>query len=496
MTASANSVAWATTLLSQARPEQVFFPGTAAYELARNGFWSNIQKELQPACIYQPRNAADVSLAVVIFNITKCPFNVKSGGHGRFAGESSIGNEGVLIDLAHINHIKVSDDRKSVAVGPGLRWVDVYGCLEPLHLTVVGGRDADVGVGGFLLAGGIAFHSSMYGWATENIRSMEVVLASGLVVTASESSHPHLFRALRGGGGNFGIVVSFVLDAYPYAGMWGGRRFTSDEDTGALLDAFMKYGHQSPADPKVSVILNHTILNGEFVWVNDLEYCEPVVLAPDGPLIPDLLQDFMKLPTSMDETTNTHNSALTVAMASGSPRGYRNSYWGLAAKLDRRVLDFYVEMYRREGAKLAQLPGVGAGGDIQVITAGMRAAMGRRGGNVLGLSDSTEPLLLFNPAPRWTDPRHDEIVLSTINTIITATEARARELGLAHSFLYMNYTAGWQDPIAGYGAEQKRFLQSVSRKYDPEGFFQTIRKGGFKLGGSPKSLQQLGRLKL
>lgn len=105
-----------------------------------------------PACIFQPRAAVDVSVALIILQFTHCPFAVKSGGHGKFQGESSISN-GVTIDLAKLNHISVEDDGAAVRIGPGNRWHDVYSALEPLGLTAVGGRAMTVGVGGFLLGG-------------------------------------------------------------------------------------------------------------------------------------------------------------------------------------------------------------------------------------------------------------------------------------------------------------------------------------------------------
>jgi FAD/FMN-containing dehydrogenase len=87
-----------------------------------------------------------------VVRYTQCPFSIKSGGHGKFGGESII-DAGLAIDLQLLSHIELSDDRKSVLVGPGNRWVDVYSALEPLGIVVVGGRDSDVGVGGFLLGG-------------------------------------------------------------------------------------------------------------------------------------------------------------------------------------------------------------------------------------------------------------------------------------------------------------------------------------------------------
>lgn len=82
----------------------------------------------------------------------RCPFAVKSGGHGCYDGQSSVGR-GITIDLVRLDQITLSDDRSIVTLGPGSHWLDVYTALEPLGVTVIGGRDAGVGVGGFLLGG-------------------------------------------------------------------------------------------------------------------------------------------------------------------------------------------------------------------------------------------------------------------------------------------------------------------------------------------------------
>lgn len=127
-------------------------PESPAYDEARNGYWCREQIKARPGCFYQPRTAADVSLALVALQHANCPFAVKAGGHGKFVGESSI-EDGVAIDLKRLNHVKLSDDRRTVEVGPGSNWLEVYSVLEPLGLTVVGGRAAGVGVGGFVLGG-------------------------------------------------------------------------------------------------------------------------------------------------------------------------------------------------------------------------------------------------------------------------------------------------------------------------------------------------------
>ena len=102
-----------------------------------------------------------------------CPFAVKSGGHAAFAGASNI-EGGVTIDLARLKQIQVSSDRTLTRVGAGNRWVDVYSHLDPMQLSVVGGRVADIGVGGLTLGGGISFFSGRYGWALDSVINYEV----------------------------------------------------------------------------------------------------------------------------------------------------------------------------------------------------------------------------------------------------------------------------------------------------------------------------------
>lgn len=102
---------------------------------------------------------------------------MKSGGHAAFAGASDI-EGGITIDLKNLKEITVSKDRCVTRLGPGNQWFDVYSTLEPLNLTVVGGRVADIGVGGLLLGGGVSFFSGRYGTACDNIVNFEACFRS------------------------------------------------------------------------------------------------------------------------------------------------------------------------------------------------------------------------------------------------------------------------------------------------------------------------------
>ena len=124
-------------------------------------------------CIIEPSSAADVSKAMQIMTFTGATYSVRSGGHNPNPGWAS-NNGGVLIDLGNMNDFTLSSDGSYVSVGPGNRWKRVYEDLSKSNKSVVGGRVTDVGVGGYLLGGGLSHFSSQYGMAATNVRNFEV----------------------------------------------------------------------------------------------------------------------------------------------------------------------------------------------------------------------------------------------------------------------------------------------------------------------------------
>jgi len=154
-------------------PGTVSFPNSTVYEYEESRYWSQQQALTIPTCRVSPACAEEVSITLLVLRIQQCQFAVKSGGHAAFTGASNI-NGGITIDLVALNQVTVSSDQKQTSIGPGNRWVDVYSKLEPRNLSVIGGRVADIGVGGLTLGGGISFFSGRYGWACDNVINYEV----------------------------------------------------------------------------------------------------------------------------------------------------------------------------------------------------------------------------------------------------------------------------------------------------------------------------------
>lgn len=225
-------------------PGRAHGPGSPGYDAGRTVF-AGVG---EPAAVVRPTTAADVAEAVRAAIEYEQPIAVRSGGHGAMPAEG-----GVVVDLAELSQVEVGDDR-TVSVGAGARWGDVAAALAPHGLGVSSGDTLDVGVGGLALGGGIGWLVRTHGLTVDAVRAIEVVTAAGAQVTVSSDSHPDLFWALRGGGGNFGIVTRFTFQASPVDGLVGGRITFDQSDIGTVLRAWRDITLGSPDE------LNSTLL--------------------------------------------------------------------------------------------------------------------------------------------------------------------------------------------------------------------------------------------
>lgn len=235
------------------------FPGRLHYEASDSNFtiWDQKQLETAYVCRVQPTSTDEVSKILKVLVDSWRKFAVKCGGHSRNL-DDSVSTGGVIIDLDLMSTITVSDDRKTASIGGGSVTRQIYAALDPYGLTNVGGRVGQVGTGGFTLGGGTSALSAKYGWALDHVLEYEVcwfccvlkpfpylsprqvVLANASVVKVSESSHPDLYFALRGGGNNFGIVTSFIVDGYEQGPVYTGARTFPESQIVPLLEEVEK----------------------------------------------------------------------------------------------------------------------------------------------------------------------------------------------------------------------------------------------------------------
>jgi hypothetical protein len=182
-------------------------PDDDGYDAARAVY--NAMIDRTPAAIARCRNSADVIACVNFAREHGVDLAIRGGGHN--AGGLGVANDALVIDLGAMRSTTVHPTEHTVRVDGGCTWADVDNATVPFGMATPCGIIGTTGVGGLTLGGGIGNITRRFGLAVDNLLSADVVLADGRLVTASETSEPELFWALRGGGGNFGVVTSFTF---------------------------------------------------------------------------------------------------------------------------------------------------------------------------------------------------------------------------------------------------------------------------------------------
>ncbi|MFI9552947.1 FAD-binding oxidoreductase [Nonomuraea endophytica] len=200
-----------------------------------------------PAYVLRPRSVADVQAGVRFAAGKGLTLSVRGGGHS-FAGFGT-NDGGVVIDLSLLANVEIIDPgRHLVRIGGGATWGQAAAALAPHHLAISSGDTKSVGVGGLTLTGGIGWKVRKYGLALDNLVAAELVTAGGEIVRASELENPELFWALRGGGGNFGIVTAFEFAAHPTTEVFFGAISFPASEAAAVLQGWADYVRDAPEE--------------------------------------------------------------------------------------------------------------------------------------------------------------------------------------------------------------------------------------------------------
>jgi FAD/FMN-containing dehydrogenase len=174
---------------------------------------NNAMIERRPAAVARCASPADVVEAIAYARRNGLPLAVRAGGHS-VAGLSLV-DDGLVIDVRGMANVKVDPERRVARVGAGATWSQFDRATQPYGLATTGGRVSTTGVAGLTLGGGSGWLERKHGLACDNLLAVELVTAEGEQVRASASEHPDLFWALRGGGGNFGVVTAFEFALHP-----------------------------------------------------------------------------------------------------------------------------------------------------------------------------------------------------------------------------------------------------------------------------------------
>ncbi len=314
----------------------LILPADGGYDASRRVF--NGMHDKRPALIARCASAADVAAAVTFARQQRLEVAVRSGGHS-VAGSSTC-EGGILIDLSGLKQIAVDPAARTARAGGGVLWGEFDAATQAHGLHTPGGRVTTTGVGGFTTGGGYGWTSSRYGLACDNVLSAQVVLANGRIVTASERDEPDLFWAIRGGGGNFGIVTEFEYRLHPLGPLvLAGLTLWPIERAGEVMRSWRDYVDQAPDELSTACV---------------------IVTAPPEPFVPDALKGRVAIGIMGMYVGDPADGACVMQpmpylafqsmIDAAAPTGLR-SYWRgeYLASLPDGAIDVFV----REGAALA-----------------------------------------------------------------------------------------------------------------------------------------------
>ncbi|CAJ2500423.1 Uu.00g032760.m01.CDS01 [Anthostomella pinea] len=483
-TAELANIAFCQALSQTHLGDKVYYPHTAVYDERLESYWS-VSAALQPWCMVLPSTAEDVSLTIKALTEHQCPFGIRSGGHGTSALSNSV-QDGVTIDFGHMNATTYDPETKIASIQPGGYWGPVYETLAPYGVTVTGARDSTVGVGGFITGGGNSFHSATNGFACDNVKNFEVVLADGRIVNANSDENADLWLALKGCSGNLGLVTRFDMYTIDYADptvpeIFGGIVSYDVSATDAVIHAYVAFADNVASDEDSSSIIwwayNRELGGMSIAGCLDNAANEPNAPAFDG---------FLSIP-GIKSNTMRSASMFNITSDFAMGEGVRNIWMTSTYKNDPCILHFaaatHEEMVHRIEAVVSPDSGLGTVLQFQPITHSMVRHAAENGGNMMGLEDriagGTGAMLLIYVAVKSAE--EEALALPLVQELQDAIDEYAASVDANWNWRYLNYAHGNQDPVAMFGAEPVAKLRAASAKYDPEGVFQKLRQSGFKI---------------
>jgi FAD/FMN-containing dehydrogenase len=439
---------------------QLVTPNDVEYEASRQV--RNAMLDRHPALIARCLGAADVASAIAFAREQRREVAVRGGGHS-IIGHSMI-DDAVVIDLSLMRGVDVDASRLRAHAQGGAMIADLDREAQHFGLATTGGAVPTTGVGGLTLGGGYGWLARRFGLACDNLRSAQIVTANGSVLTASEEQHPDLFWAIRGGGGNFGVVTTFELQLHRFGPMVAtGDIFYLLKDGMAALRAFRDLLIDAPDElylmASVATAGEHTPVSDEYrgrpivsltwIWVGD----EP----RDGER---MAQSLHRAATPVAQFVNSMTYVHVQSGPDGLDRPRRRMYWksSFLNNLSGEVLRTFLEAT------------VEANGGRNLI-AGEMLSMGGAIGRV-GEEDTAyghrDALVDFLAVAGWTDPAEDDDRMSAARRVWQRVADRG-----ADGVYVNNLGSEGQDRVGeAYGAAKYARLATIKARYDPGNVFR------------------------
>jgi len=434
--------------LAEVHRGELITPGDAGYDEARNLY--NAMIDRRPGLIARCAGAADVIAVVGFAREQGWDLAVRGGGHN--LPGTSVCDGGVVIDCSALRSIRVDPEARSARAEPGLRWLDFDAETQAFGLATTGGTFSDTGISGLTLGGGMGWLGGHYGLASDNLVAADVVSADGRLLRASADEHPDLFWALRGGGGNFGVVTSFEYRLHPVGPVLGGLVAHPFERAREVLRFYQEFSSAMPDELSTACsFLTHPeagpAVGMAAVWSGPVDQGEKVLkpLHDFGPPVEDTIAvvPYRAVQTMLDPLC---------------PPGLRYYAKGLYVDdLTDVLIDATIEHFARVTSPRSLVIIQYKGGQMGRGPAD-RTAFGHR-----------DARHLFVAWSAWEDPREDDRHVAWARGLAEAVEP----VGAGGEYvndLGLETEEGHARIRAGFGANYDR-LAKLKAKYDPDNLF-------------------------
>lgn len=434
----------------------VLHPGDEGYDEARS-VW-NAMIDRYPSYIVRCQGAADVKAGVDFAREHDLLLAVKGGGHN-FAG-SAVCDDGLMLDLSPMDSVRVDPDSRTARVGPGATWADFDHEAQAFGLATTGGLVSTTGVAGLTLGGGQGYLARKHGLTIDNLVGADVITADGEFVRATEDENEDLFWALRGGGGNFGVVTAFEYDLHPVGPeVLGGPIFHPYEDAVEALRFYREFTADAPRELACYALVVRVPPEEPFPETYQGEPSLAFAVCYAGPLDEGAetlapLREFGD--PIVDAIQPMPYAALQQSFDDGSPEGFRwytkSHYLG---GLPDGAIETIVEHTDPFPGPLTQVALEPLGGAIADVDPTATAFPHRDAAYSLGIW------------PGWADPDDDDEMIAWAREFHEAMEPYATD------GVYANYLdKDESDRVrAAYGENYDR-LAEVKTSYDPENRFR------------------------
>jgi FAD/FMN-containing dehydrogenase len=436
---------------------EVLGPEQPGYEEARRVFNGMIDR--RPAVIARCATTADVVAAVNLAREQALIVAVRCGGHS-VVGLSTC-DDGIVIDLGGLKSIGVDPEARTATAGGGVLWGELDAATQAHGLHTPGGRVTTTGLGGFTTGGGYGWTSSKHGLACDNLVSVEIVLADGSVVRASDEEHPELFWGIRGGGGNFGIVTEFEFRLHPLGPtVLAGLALFPIERAREVLRGWRDCADAAPDELSTACVL---LTAPPAPFVPPELHGKPVLgmaalYVGDADQGPDAVQPLKDLGPVVDHIGPMPYTAFQAALDPLAPWGVR-SYW--RGEYMRELSDAAIDTFLAQGVDLTV-----AGAPLS------QTIIFRIGQGVAAVADAAtafshrDARYLFHPIAVWADGADDERMIAAGR----AFAAAMRPFSTGAS--YLNFTPEADRVRDAYGDEKYARLVALKDTYDPTNLFR------------------------